>query len=66
MATPHPALDPVVNQFAQQSDPPPITGPSVGRDSDLLWHLGIRLGPVFSDEFRRGFPCQCSVGRSSL
>lgn len=34
-------------------DPPPIAGPSVGRDSDLLRRLGIRLGPVFSGEFRK-------------
>lgn len=43
-------------------DPPPISGPSVGRDFDLFRRQGIRLGPVFSGEFRRGFPCQCTVG----
>lgn len=44
------------------SDPPPIAGPLASRDFDLLRRLQIRLGPVFSGKFRRGFPCQCTVG----
>lgn len=43
-------------------DPPPTAGPSVGRDFDFFSHLGNRLGSVFSSEFRKGFPCQFTVG----
>ncbi|SON95265.1 hypothetical protein XFF6990_200269 [Xanthomonas citri pv. fuscans] len=37
-------------QLLSPSDPPPIAGPSVGRDFDLFRRQGIRLGPVFSGE----------------